>query len=151
MHHFWETRRSDHTLMMGHHLITLGLVSGSYYFNFLPVGCMVLLCHDCNDIFMEIAKLCKYSGAETIGTVIFAMFTLLWCTTRLYIYPFSVIRSCFVHLNPFARTLPLPYLAGAYALEGLLCSLVVLHIYWTYLILKIWYDGLRGELRDNRE
>lgn len=137
--HFGEVRRPDHGVMLIHHFISLGLVAGSYYLDFLPVGCMVLLCHDCNDVLMELAKLFKYAGWKRSSNLTFAGFTVSWVLTRLYAFPFIVIRACFVHLNGEADVVPI----GAYLLEALLCLLVLIHVYWTVLIVNMMIEALR--------
>lgn len=144
----WEVPRSDRAVTWIHHIITLGLIAGSYSLDFLPVGVMVLLCHDGNDVLMEFAKMCKYAGQELLAAIFFAAFTVLWCFTRLYVFPVVVIRACFVHLNGKFDDVPM----GAYVLEALLCSLVVLHVYWTVLIFRVlWRALVSNGLNDVRE
>ena len=59
----------------------------------MKVGTMVFLCHDINDVFMELAKMAKYTDAKTAPNVIFGLFTLSWILTRLIYFPLYVIRS----------------------------------------------------------
>ncbi|KAL3699577.1 hypothetical protein R1sor_017599 [Riccia sorocarpa] len=90
---FWETRRKDFGVSMSHHVVTLALIIVSYWVRLGRVGSIVLALHDASDIFLEIAKLTKYSGSEVIPAVAFVMFAVSWVALRLVILPFWVIRS----------------------------------------------------------
>ena len=115
---FWETRRSDFGVSMGHHVATSILIVLSYIFryaltgsflhfqNFVVVaflmsvscrfgriGSVVLAIHDASDVFLEIGKMGKYSGAETIASFAFLTFVLSWVLLRLIYFPFWVIWS----------------------------------------------------------
>lgn len=61
--------------------------------SFMKVGTMVFLCHDINDVFMECAKMAKYTDAKHLPNVIFGFFTLTWICSRLIYFPLFVIRS----------------------------------------------------------
>jgi len=53
-----EPRLKDFYQMMGHHLVTLTLLYGSYYIiTSLNIGAVVLVLHDAADPFMEVAKM----------------------------------------------------------------------------------------------
>jgi hypothetical protein len=56
-------------------------------------GSIVLALHDASDVFMEVAKLCKYSGSEVGASVAFALFVLSWVLLRLIYFPFWIIWS----------------------------------------------------------
>ncbi|MEW5308392.1 MAG: hypothetical protein WDW38_000358 [Sanguina aurantia] len=59
---FHEVRRKDWLESMIHHWVTTGLLAYSYYVNFTRIGVMVMLVHDCCDMWMEAAKLARYCG-----------------------------------------------------------------------------------------
>ncbi|XLU61199.1 hypothetical protein S245_020408, partial [Arachis hypogaea] len=90
---FWETRRSDFGVSMGHHVATFILIVLSYIFRFARVGSVVLALHDASDVFLEIGKMSKYSGAETIASIAFILFILSWVLLRLIYYPFWILWS----------------------------------------------------------
>lgn len=50
-----EARRKDHIAMLSHHIITILLVSGSYYANLTRVGNAVLCCMDLCDVFLSVS------------------------------------------------------------------------------------------------
>lgn len=56
---FWEARRKDHLVMLAHHVVTLGLIAFSFWYNFLRVGVLIMLLHDVCDVPMEFAKVIR--------------------------------------------------------------------------------------------
>ncbi|ERL92569.1 hypothetical protein D910_09882 [Dendroctonus ponderosae] len=85
----------------------------------------------------------KYSGYQKICDVIFAIFTVLWIVTRLGFFPFWIIRNTSIEAPKIVPLFP-----AYYIFNGLLCVLLVLHIFWTYLILKIAYNSLNAGLME---
>jgi hypothetical protein len=76
----------------------------AYLFNtlrFVRVGSVVLALHDATDVFLEIGKMSKYSGAETIASLAFILFVLSFTVLRCIYYPFWVLRSTRFVLNQF--------------------------------------------------
>lgn len=49
-----EARRKDHWQMMTHHIITVALMVGSYFYNFTRVGCLIMMLMDLCDIFLPV-------------------------------------------------------------------------------------------------
>jgi hypothetical protein len=62
-------------------------------FRFARVGSVVLAIHDASDVFLEIGKMSKYSGAETTASTAFILFVLSWVILRLIYYPFWILWS----------------------------------------------------------
>ncbi len=52
-----------------------------------------MILHDPSDICLEAAKVASYAGAEAPSTALFAALLLTWCSLRLGVLPFWVIRS----------------------------------------------------------
>ncbi|KAL0446959.1 UNVERIFIED_CONTAM: ASC1-like protein [Sesamum latifolium] len=136
---FWETRRSDFGVSMGHHVATLILIVLSYVLRFARVGSVVLALHDASDVFLEIGKMSKYSGAEALASFSFVLFVLSWVILRLIYYPFWILWSTSYEV---IQTLdkekhktdgPIYY----YVFNFLLFSLLVLHIYWWLLMFRM--------------
>lgn len=88
---FFDVKRKDFWQMFIHHIATIVLMSLSWVCNLPRIGTLVLVTHDCADIFLEAAKMAKYSGYQKVCDVIFAIFTVLWIVTRLGIFPFWII------------------------------------------------------------
>nr|GME20456.1 LAG1 longevity assurance homolog 2-like [Ipomoea batatas] len=130
----WETRRKDFAVMMSHHIITVILISYSYITRFFRIGSVILALHDASDVFMEAAKVFKYSEKEFGASLFFGLFAISWLVLRLIIFPFWVIRSSSYYLIEVLR-LPEPsHMLLYYVFNTMLLSLLVFHIYWWILI-----------------
>ncbi|XP_047520917.1 ceramide synthase 5 isoform X1 [Pieris napi] len=136
---FWDVRRKDFWQMFVHHLATIALLSFSWVCNLHRIGTLVLLLHDCADIFLEAAKAAKYANYQKFCDVIFTIFTVLWIVTRLGIYPFFIIWSTSIR-----APMLLPMFAAYYIFNSLLCLLLCLHMVWTWLILQVAYKAINA-------
>uniref|UniRef100_A0A1L8EBK0 Protein transporter n=1 Tax=Haematobia irritans TaxID=7368 RepID=A0A1L8EBK0_HAEIR len=147
---FFDVKRKDFWQMFIHHMVTLLLMSLSWICNLHRVGSLVLVIHDCADIFLEAAKLTKYAKYQKLCDVIFAIFTVVWLITRLGFYP-RIIYSTSIEAPKI-----LPMFPAYYIFNSLLIMLLLLHIVWTYMILKIVIDSLQkglmsGDIRSSDE
>jgi hypothetical protein len=105
---------------------------------------MIMVCHEANDIFLELAKMAKYAGKEAAATATFVIFTLSWFATRIYFFPMRVIRSTLWEARERAAEVGATIDPHNSILNGFLIFLVCLHIYWSFLILNIVYRSLLG-------
>jgi sphingoid base N-palmitoyltransferase len=133
----FETKRKDFWATMMHHVVTVILIGYSYGLGFTKVGVVVMFLHDVCDFPLEFAKMMKYAGYEGVATVAFAIFVLVWMAMRVIYFPHWVIRSVIFEswdaiLGPYSTT-NFPHWE---IFSGMLLTLQVLHIFWTYLILK---------------
>ncbi|KAK6143538.1 hypothetical protein DH2020_023886 [Rehmannia glutinosa] len=130
----WETRRKDFSVMMSHHVITVILISYSYITRFFRIGAVIIALHDASDVFLEAAKVFKYSGNELGASVCFGLFAISWLALRLIFFPFWIIRSTSYYLIE-VLVLSQPYSATLYyVFNTMLLTLLVFHIYWWILI-----------------
>ncbi|XP_050302101.1 ceramide synthase 6 [Anthonomus grandis grandis] len=148
---FFDVKRKDFWQMFIHHIATILLMSLSWIVNVFRVGTLVLVVHDLADIFLEGAKMTKYAGYQKVCDVIFAIFTVIWIVTRLGFFPFWIIRNTSIDAPKLVPMFP-----AYYIFNSLLCVLLVLHIFWTYLILKIAYKSLNagqmeGDIRSSSD
>jgi ceramide synthetase len=150
---FVETRRKDWLESMAHHVVTLALMTYSYYINFTRAGLMIMLVHDVSDIFLEWAKLARYCRRPDWATVYFVIFAVTWFATRVFYFPLVLIRSTlFESLEIVARPHNIEPEPHYSIFNGMLIVLFVLHVYWSWLILKIVVKQLtEGEVKDIRE
>ncbi|VFQ72537.1 unnamed protein product [Cuscuta campestris] len=131
----WETRRKDFAVMMSHHIITVMLISGSYMTRFFRAGSVVLALHDASDVFMEAAKVFKYSEKEFGASLFFGLFAVSWLVLRLVIFPFWVIwSSCYYMIEVLRLSELLSHVLLYYAFNTMLLTLLVFHLYWWILI-----------------
>ena len=149
----WETKRKDRWELFAHHIATVILIAYSYYLNVTRVGVMVLVCHEANDIFLELAKMARYAQAsEPVTTGCFVAFMVSWFATRIYAYGFIVIKSTLFESHARAAEVGANIEPHTSILNGFLIFLYILHVYWSYLIVRIAVRQLtHGELDDIRE
>ncbi|CAA0826459.1 LAG1 longevity assurance homolog 2 [Striga hermonthica] len=140
----WETRRKDFSVMMSHHVITVLLIAFSYITGFFRVGTVILALHDASDVFLEAAKVFKYSGKELGASLCFGLFALSWVVLRLVFFPFWVIRSTSYYLCD-VLDLSQPYSTALYYFfNTMLLTLLVFHIYWWILIYSMIMRQLKN-------
>ncbi|KAH6767111.1 LAG1-like protein 2 [Perilla frutescens var. hirtella] len=130
----WETRRKDFSVMMSHHIVTVILISFSYITRFFRIGTVILALHDASDIFLEAAKVFKYSGKELGASACFGLFALSWLVLRLIFFPFWVIRSSSYYLCEVLNLSKTYDATMYYIFNTMLITLLVFHIYWWVLI-----------------
>lgn len=130
----WETRRKDFSVMMSHHIVTVILISYSYITRFFRIGSVVLALHDASDVFMEAAKVFKYSENELGASVFFGFFAISWLVTRLIFFPLWVIHASSYHLTKVLRLSEAYHMSLYYVFNTMLVTLLLFHMYWWKLI-----------------
>ena len=152
--------------MFVHHVATISLLCFSWTCYLTRAGTIVIALHDVADIFLEVnafhfilmlaklmpqcwntslklillsqaAKMCKYTNYQKTCDVLYVCFVVTWIVTRLGIYPTWFLYSTTVEAPQVAEMFP-----AYYIFNGLLTILLVLHIFWTYFILKIVYMAI---------
>ncbi|KAH8498467.1 hypothetical protein Peur_073646 [Populus x canadensis] len=143
----WETRRKDFAVMMSHHVITVILIGYSYITRFFRIGMIILALHDASDVFLEAAKVFKYSGKELRASVFFGLFAISWLVLRLIFFPFWVIRATSYDLVKFLDLSLARDKLVYYVFNTMLLMLLVFHIYWWILIYSMIMRQLRNRGR----
>ncbi|KAK2663495.1 hypothetical protein Ddye_002069 [Dipteronia dyeriana] len=150
---FWETRRSDFGVSMGHHLATVILVLMSYIYRFTRVGSVVSALHDASDVFLEVAKMSKYIGYEWSASISFVLFFLSWTILRIIYYPFWILWSTSyeVLLTLDKEKHMVDGSRYYYLFNTLLFCLLVLNIYWWKLMVNVVVKQIyaRGQVSDD--
>lgn len=144
---FWETRRKDFSVMMTHHIVTIGLVGYSYTTGNFRVGSVVLALHDISDVFMEAAKLFKYGENEFIASALFGLFAISWFLLRLIYFPFWIIWSTSVECLRYIDLSRPDWHLQYYTFNTLLITLLVIHFYWWILIFRMIVRQLKNSGR----
>jgi len=143
---FFEQKRSDDAMMLTHHLATLALISGSYIMNMNCIGAAVMIVHDIADAFLEIAKLFNYMKdarpwAEGVSDAVFVCFAIAFIASRCGVFPYKILyQGCLLSMN---KTVPTFFILNI--LHGFLWVLQLLHIIWSYMIVKSALKFLKGE------
>eukprot|EP00937_MAST-01D_sp_MAST-1D-sp2_P001479 g1479.t1 len=161
-----EERRKDYVEMMAHHVITVGLITSSLINDQLPIGLVVLTCHDASDVVLDLMKMANYLKVEDthglfVVEVLFVTNTYIsWPYFRLYMFPVYVVSGAFFGYHarcatnghagdPWNNWSPLSadgrplgnWLSSTIGLTALFC----LHVYWFLLLHRIGMRILRGE------
>jgi TLC domain len=117
------------------------------------VGVLIMFIHDICDAPLEVAKLARYTRRETLSNAVFGLFTLIWIAARVVYFPAVVIRStifdAYAMIFGDRHYQNFPHFQ---VINGGLLVLWVLHIYWTYVIMRILVTALSsGAVADDRE
>jgi ceramide synthetase len=152
---FFETKRKDFWATFLHHIVTVALIGYSFCLGLTKVGVVIMFLHDICDPWLEVAKLSKYAGAELATNTLFVIFTITWIAMRVVYFPLWVIHSAVFDAYDTIKAA-----SGAFSTSfphwGFLCGMLVilwvLHVFWTYVILKIAMQAIsQGSADDSRE
>lgn len=138
---FFDIKRKDFVEMFFHHVTAIVLIVVSYLSNFVRIGAIVLVLHDISDVFLESAKLAKYSKCGKAGDFLFALFALSFFVFRLVIFPLHVIKSAMFDASHLSKETNMRILFVAFLLV-----LFGLHLFWFSLIMKMVIQVYRGEM-----
>ena len=94
-HRYVEEIHRDYYILWAHHLATIALIAGSFSFNYLRIGLLVLAIHDPSDINVDLVKifnLLKLQGPHAYYAVeiVYTCVLITWFSIRLYLFPFKV-------------------------------------------------------------
>ncbi|KAE9410444.1 longevity assurance proteins LAG1/LAC1 [Gymnopus androsaceus JB14] len=146
-----EARRKDHYQMMTHHVITIFLVWGSYYYNLTRNGCLIMMLMDLCDIFLPLAKMLRYLELPQIfPDITFGAFMVSWFITRHVLFIIA-IKSAFLDM-PRVTNFGWDPSRGYYLTKGshymfIMCllALEVLQIIWFGMICRVAWRVISGE------
>ncbi|GAB1608947.1 ceramide synthase 6 isoform X1 [Argonauta hians] len=127
-----DIKRKDLKVMIVHHVATIVLLYLSWLLNFVRIGSLTLIVHDVVDPSLAAAKMAKYCKKQTLCEMVFGLFALLWIVSRLGVYPLWVLNSVYFEIHDHIRAFP-----SFIVFASLLFILQILHIVWTYMIIKI--------------
>jgi len=148
---FVEEPKKDHLAMCLHHVVTCTTIFLSGQYDLARIGAVILLLFDVCDIFLEIAKLFTKTKEDIPAIFAFVIFVALWFYNRLWIFPRFVIPAIW-NADSLARE-NVPYLNVH---VGIMITLFILQVYWSYFILKKLVGFLKNglskkEMEDPRE
>jgi hypothetical protein len=150
------TVRGDFREMMAHHIVTNALIFGSSFYRFTRIGSMIFLIHDLSDVPIDMSKLANFVKWKATTIICFVVMVLMWIITRLTIFPFVIFRSVLFESYEYmvikGSMDPALYEAYCYIFYSLLGSLVLLHVTWFLILLRIgWTLVSKGETHDYSE
>jgi len=143
--HMSESRHPDFWEMLLHHTLTCFLVSFSYLLNYTRIGSLVMLLHGATDIFIYLSKAVVDTTNVRLIVVSYFLLVAAYAWFRIYVFPAYIMRSAWIEsIQANGEKLP-----GWGFLNFALCALLILHMYWFGLIIKIGTNFRKtGEARD---
>ena len=143
---FVHDKKSDFDLMVLHHIVTITLVSFSYLTNISNVGIIVLFLHDFTDIFVFSTKIVINTFLPDLVKYVYcAFFLAIFAYFRQFVYG----KVIYVHTKHL-RT----WNVFEYTMTSMLCVLYIMHVYWTYNIIKrFFYKKIEdiGKVNKNKQ
>lgn len=143
--------KSDYWMQWIHHGVTLWLAGMARSMGYWHITAVILFMHDVVDVPMFAAKYTKHLGVtDSLVTVFFIFFALLFFATRWVVLPFWIIGPM-VRTDAYASGEGIfPYLVWS------LCVIQCLHLIWGTMILNIVRRKLFGgrpieDIRDKKE
>ncbi|XP_015687340.1 ceramide synthase 5 [Protobothrops mucrosquamatus] len=144
---FTDIKRKDFFMMFVHHVAAVGLLIFSYLNHMVRVGTLVICLHDSADILLELAKLFNYAKYQRLCDATFIIFSVVFLITRLGFFPIWILNSTMFESWKLIGPYPSWWL-----FNSLLLIIQVLHIIWSYYIIRIAYKAVaRGKVsKDER-
>lgn len=140
-HFFINEREPDFAEMAMHHLAHFSLASSYIFTNMIPIGAMVAFVHDQSDIPGSLTKFFMNLGHKWPAATCFMICHVLWFYGRLVCLPYLMLEITNLVYLP-GREHMQPYVTFSQVFLG---SLLILHVYWFYLFLKVDYTLVMGK------
>uniref|UniRef100_A0A7S0K9L3 TLC domain-containing protein n=1 Tax=Leptocylindrus aporus TaxID=1398097 RepID=A0A7S0K9L3_9STRA len=152
---FAKTVRGDFREMMTHHIVTNCLIFLSSHYRFTIIGSMIFMIHDISDVPVDLSKLANFVKAKTLTVICFITLLVFWLSCRLIVFPFVIFRSIWTESALIINTSSLGgvnYLCLRLLFSSLIGSLILLHVYWFFLLIRILLVlAFKGETHDLSE
>jgi hypothetical protein len=126
----------DYYVQVLHHVCTIALIAVAFLSGYMThVATLVMALHDISDIFLHTAKLFRHFNFGFITDLTFGVFALVFCVTRLLIYPQTILWSLYDRMpddhGPDLSTHSAQLLIAGNSI------LILLHSYWFSLICRM--------------
>lgn len=79
-----------------------------------------------------------FTKKRKIADITFVIFTICWIVSRLGLLPYRILYFSMYRALEACQMFP-----AYYIFNGLLCTLQVLHIFWTYFMIKIVFYAIK--------
>lgn len=162
---FREHRRKDYIGKVIHHLATVLVIIMSFSFDYIRVGCVIMVLLDAGDPPLHLAKMCKYVSEvrgpnqhfwSSLADLFFGTFALVFTFTRMGCYGYTTWSAT---VEIYRVVAPGLSWADAVVHVGfrpvacwlLLWVLMALQVFWEWQLVKAIYKILtQGDLVDTR-
>jgi ceramide synthetase len=145
-HFFLDTKKSDFTIMIVHHVVTLSLQFFAYSMGYFRIGMLVMFSMDVCDIFLYTAMILKVvkSGGKVdypvaVYYIGFGMIPITWFSFRLVYFPFVLMRTTAIDTISASGW---DNSDGWAPFNLLLLVLLGLNIWWFAIIVKIMWRSI---------
>jgi len=147
--------------MLTHHVATIFLILMSYVALYDKFGALIFVLHDFVDIFLYWAKTTRNADWKLLTHIFFACFSISFLILRLILFPILIYTAIFgpcpnentfffkesnniFEMNYYGVCF-YGYCYSLYRVSiGLLTLLLMLHCFWFYRILLIFYSIFKG-------
>ncbi|KAM9101812.1 ceramide synthase 4-like [Sarcophilus harrisii] len=130
----FDVKRKDFREQIIHHFSAIILIYFSYCANYIRIGTLVMLLHDVSDVFLEAGKMFNYAQWKNSSEIVFIIFTVIFLFSRLILLPYRVLYTTIY--DSMAAHKPF---FGYYFSNALLFILQALNIFWSFLILQMFF------------
>ncbi|XP_009078167.1 PREDICTED: ceramide synthase 4-like, partial [Acanthisitta chloris] len=127
----FDVKRKDFKEQIIHHIATITLIFVSYCANLIRFGVMVMVLHDASDYILELAKMLHYLKYKRACEGAFLIFAVVFITSRLVLFPLLIY---------YYLVSKLPLYPISCVMTAFLMVLLLLHIFWSYLILRMTFN-----------
>jgi hypothetical protein len=135
--HMFESRHSKSFYTMNlHHLLTVYLISLSFFMNHFVFGVAVFLLHDLSDALMWASRLFRETIFEKTTSVIFICMFVSWVATRVYGFIGEVVFQLLLLISSPKQYFKAFYFSHIFFFTSLFL-LATLNVYWSFQIGKI--------------
>lgn len=128
--------REDFFEMLVHHLTACILIHFSFVNIMTRIGSLVLFVHDVGDVVGYSIKLIVDSRLKFLVIINYILLLLVWAYSRLYIFPSVILYSIIYDTGSI-------HIPGLRPFFALLSVLLLLHIYWYYMFIRMGLLFLR--------
>lgn len=135
--------RRDFLEMALHHILEIALISYSYLYGYSRIGTLVLIVHDVGDILINITRAINDARYTKTTVCLFASLLVSWIYFRLWLFPCYIIHSTMMEAYDFVKTSSKDLKnEGFWFFNFMLCALLVLHVFWFIMFLKMGYNAV---------
>jgi len=129
--HVFSKPRNDFIEMLLHHSMTVFLISLAYLMNYVCGSLLILVTHDVSDFCVYLTRVFVDTNNTKATVVSYSLLMTSWIYTRLFIFPYELIYWGTYYSIAFEE------IYGIWLMGAMLHFLLVLHIYWFYLLIKM--------------
>ena len=121
-----------------HHSVAVSLILFSSMSNMITSGALTLIVHDASDILMALTRFYIETAraSKLVSNILYMAMTLIWIWMRIIVFPFCILANVYIN-RPTAND---SWSIISFEYNYLLMMALVLygmHMFWTFLIIKI--------------